>query len=877
MDLSPFAAVSYPERVRPRHIVGLVCLAFVLVACDDEAGDARQTTPDAAQPSVDAGPTPAVPDTGGADDGADPGDAAPTPDAAPPACANDDDCGDLGWCDGQGFCEAAADAPFVAPLADGVTRAGAAGFDITPGYLEPWTDRAGPGCPGNRPGRFDGRLDDDSPDDPCADGFEDLNGDGVFDAVWVAGDGLDRPAHRVDNDNPPEGRVLVLTRDDTLYLLVTLDVHAVDAARVRTFTRRLGLRLGVPVGRVAVHATGNRSGPDAVGMSGPSLARSPAFDALLLRIGSSGGLLAELPAGSGTSEAWWDEVTRRCAAAARQAGARLAPVELRVATTTLPVDPDPPFEGAAAVHDADGDSVRNDRQDLAAWRAQPRVLSRDDHLPAQRDDTLRALALQSTIDRRPVAYVMSWGAAPAASPLDAPLLSGDFAGIARRYVETAHPGAVALWLTGAVADTVLGGRGARVPRVDDAGRLLDADGDIVDEVDAAADAQAPVKALGRLLGARALRAIDLTTPSPAELSVTGRFAWVPLTNPRVGLAARLGVMARLGDWIMRRVATNGWSSGETTPACGGLGCVRYRLDRVDLGAVTLLALPGAPDGAYARGREPVSLSFGDERNLRDLDGDGLVDEEDADIRVHARGQGRETVVVLDGPANPQRFDAVHGLAGPGVWLVGRTNGGVGSLRGRTEHVNVFEGGLEPLAAFVASPDNAAVAACPIWPCTGELTLGELTRSALDAQPQVLADLAGAHELWVVDADFGDEQVVDHWWIADAEEALVAGGRGSLVLGPGNRVFAPEVDFVAAGIGRGHHLVLDAEDYPSLLVGGVVPVELRRHPNAGQAWDAATPEGGDLVYNTACELLFDGPCPHPRPTAGDPNQSLPRAP
>ena len=79
MDLSPFAAVSYPERVRPRHIVGLVCLAFVLVACDDEAGDARQTTPDAAQPSVDAGPTPAVPDTGGADDGADPGDAAPTP------------------------------------------------------------------------------------------------------------------------------------------------------------------------------------------------------------------------------------------------------------------------------------------------------------------------------------------------------------------------------------------------------------------------------------------------------------------------------------------------------------------------------------------------------------------------------------------------------------------------------------------------------------------------------------------------------------------------------------------------------------------------------------------------------------------------------
>ncbi len=857
-----------------------MCLAVVLVACDDDtqAADAQQTTPDAAQLPDDAGPTPPVPDAGDMRDGSDAGDATLGPDAAPRAeCEADGDCGELAWCDDEGFCEEAADAPFVAPLADGVTRAGAAAFDITPGYLEPWDDRAGPDCPGNRPGRFDGRLDDSRPDDPCADGFEDSNGDGLFDAVWVAGDGLDRPAQRVDNDNPPAGRVLVLTRGDTLYLLVTLDVHAVDAARVRTFARRLQLRLGVPVGSVAVHATGNHSGPDAVGMSGPSLPRSPAFDALANRLGASGGLLTDLPAGSGTDEAWWDEVIRRCAAAARQAGARLAPVELRLATTLLPVDEDPPFEGAAVIPDADGDAVRNDRQDLTAWRERPRILSRDDHLPAQRDDTLRALALQSTIDGQTVAFVMSWGAAPAATPLETPVLSGDFPGVARRYVETAHPGAVALWLGGAVADTVLGGRGVRVPRVDDSGRLLDADGNIVEDVDAAADAPAPVKALGRLLGAYTLRAVDLTVPVPAELSITGRFAWVPLTNPRIGLAARLGVMARLGDWLMRRVATNGWSSGETTPACGGLGCVRYRLDRIDLGPVTLLAMPGAPDGAYAHGRAPGSLSFGDERNLRDLDADGLQDEDDVDIRVRARGQGRETVVVLDGPANPQRFDAVQGLGGPNVWLVGRTNGGVGSLRGRVEHVNVFEGELEPLAAFVASPDNAAVAVCPIWPCTNELTLGELTEAALDAQPHVLADLVGAHELWVLEGDFGEGRVVDHWWIADEEGALIQGGQGPLVLGPGNLVFAPEVDFVAAGVARGSHLVLDGEDFPSLQVGGVVPVELRHHPNSGRAWRAAAPEGGDLVYNTACELLFDGPCPHPRPTADDPNQSLPRAP
>ena len=474
-----------------------MCLGFL--ACDDagEGPDAHGTTQDAAPPNQDAGPR----DPRDAFVEADTAvvDAGVQPDAAPRMpCTRDDACGEVGFCDDDGACSPAAE-PFVASFGDGVTRAGAAAFDITPGYLEAWTDRAGEACPQNRAGRFDGRLDDPSPADPCADGFEDANGDGVFDAVWVGGDGLDRPALQVDNDNPPEGRVLVLTRDETLYLVVTLDVHAVDAARVRTFARRLQLRLGVPAGSVAVHATGSRSGPDAVGLSGPSLARSAAFDALLNRLGSHGGLLEGLPAQSGTDEAWWDELARRCASAARQAGTRLVPAEVRAARAALPVDPDPPFEGEVVLDDDDGDEVVNDRQDLKAWRTRAASLSRDLHLPARRDREVRGLVLQSTIDHAPLVHLLSWGAAPAATPLDTPTLSADFPGAARRYVEARRPGTVAVWLSGAAADTVLAGRGVHVPEVDDEGRMVGEDGDPVERVEVAAAAANPAEALGRLV------------------------------------------------------------------------------------------------------------------------------------------------------------------------------------------------------------------------------------------------------------------------------------------------------------------------------------------------------------------------------------------
>ncbi|MCA9545837.1 MAG: HAD-IC family P-type ATPase, partial [Myxococcales bacterium] len=231
-----------------RHALALLAaLALTLcVGCDD--GDPTPAlNADAARP--DAGPQA---DLGSIDLGApvrDGGAGDGSADAGPTACTRDADCGSRGWCQ-AGACAPARATSVVALPADGVTRVGAAGFQLTPESFEVWFDRAGPDCPANRPGRFDGRLDVPAPEDPCADGFEDANNNGQLDAVWLGGSGLDRPARAVDNQHPPEGRVLVLARDATVRVVLALDVHAMDAARVAELDRRLRLRLGLADGEL---------------------------------------------------------------------------------------------------------------------------------------------------------------------------------------------------------------------------------------------------------------------------------------------------------------------------------------------------------------------------------------------------------------------------------------------------------------------------------------------------------------------------------------------------------------------------------------------------------------------------------------------------
>jgi hypothetical protein len=853
--------------------IPIVLLLTALVACDDSHPlDSAQVR--------DRGPSAGdgwLPDAGLAvgDEGIESSDATPE---AGVLCALDEDCGDRAWC-GAGLCQPNQEIQMVSLPLDGVTRVGAAGFDLTPPYWERWIDRAGPACPNNRPDRFEGRLDQPNPEDPCLDAFEDSDGDGFFDAIWLGGDGADRPAEGVDPNNPPAGRALVLARDGVLRIWITLDVHAVDAARVADFERRLRARLGVDEGQVVLHATGTRSGPDAVGLAGPSLALAggDVGTRLHARLGGRIGLIDSVPFASGVDPAWWQATVERAATAAHQALRRAEPAQIKVAVATLPLGPDG-FDGgeAGAVPDADGDGRANSVADLSAWRDRLPWLVRDDHLPPRRDARVGAVLFESTVSGRVLASVLVWAAAPAATVR--PLLSGDVAGAARMMLES-HLNAPAVWLTGANADTVLAGRRAFVPQTDEVGRPIDAQGRPVEVIDAAPAAVDPAAALGRFVAGRALAALAVVPAEPAILGVRTRYAWLPITNPRIGLAARLGVLGPFGDWLSGRVATRAWSSGAMTPACGGLGCARYRLERLDLGPVSLLSTPGALDGGLARGSERVEVDFADARNLRDLDNDGVPDAVDDEIHLQARGTLRETSVHLPGPLNPQRVEPSQGLGGERIWLVGRTNGGLGSMRPALSAPAVFEGQLEALVAFVQAPQQAGIAVCQLgYPCQSELDLGTLTELTLQAHPVALADVPGGHELRLVDGAFVASGEAQPWSISGPDGVLRGSGQ-TLVLGPGDRAYAADADLYALGVQPGDLLHVPGMRQRGFEVAGLVPVVLRDHPNTGDAWHASSAASGDLIYNVTCELLHDGACPQMRPVADgqDPSHTLPRGP
>ncbi|MCB9541843.1 MAG: hypothetical protein H6703_05270 [Myxococcales bacterium] len=786
---------------------------------------------------------------------------------APPLCARDEDCGERAYCGADQTCRAAATSPVFSWPEDGITRAGAAGFELTPAYLEPWSDRAGPDCPDNRPGVFDGRVDEPEPADPCQDRFTDADADGHFDAVWLGGAGLDRPAAGVEERRPPVGRVVLLTRDAVVQLIVTLDVAALDASRHDALVDRLVRRLGLSASVVAIHTTGTRTGPDAVGLSGPSLAIAAGDEARALAEAGWLGVIGDLPYASGVDPAWWDALAPAIAAAARHAAAELRPVAVRAASAELPITRPAAAGGPLTVPDVDADGVENDADDLAAWRIEPGFIARDDHLPATGDGTLRIIALDAIDTGRPRVLIAGWSAAPAAVGAR-PLLDADYPGAVRAALEAEWPGAVAVWMTGAAADTWRAG--GRVPMLDADGAFVDEDGAPVDEAIAAAPADDPADALGRLIARRLVAALAEITPLPARLDVTRRYAWVPLENPRVAAAAHLGLLPHLRERLRGRVTTAAWADPTMAPACGGLGCLRHRLDRIDLAAgVTLLTVPGALDRAYIDGRPAARLAIGDGRNLVDLDFDGHPDDADDELRFDVQSGDALVTVTLPGPANPQRFPAIDGLGRTGAWVVGRTGGGLGSLRTAVEQPAVFEGQLEPLAAL-----DPTLPLCPIYPCTSDLTAGGLVTRLRAAQAARLADLPGSRELRLVEAAPG---VVDPmpWVIIDPAGDEKTSGQ-AMLLGPRDHAFASDGNLVADGVERGDLLSLPALDL-EIEVAEVVPVVLRRHPNSGDAWRSSAPGGGDFVYNTACELLYAGACPDRRAAADDPNLSLPRTP
>jgi hypothetical protein len=135
----------------------------------------------------------------------------------------------------------------VASAAPGTLEAGVAVRDISPplDMYDPWTDKDG-----------------DQLFDSGIDSWEDRNGNGRFDILWMAGFEPNRAASGIEN--PIDVRALALRNNGQLIVIVTLDAIGIQHNDVVAIRNAVKQDLGI--GHILISATHTHEVPDPVGM-----------------------------------------------------------------------------------------------------------------------------------------------------------------------------------------------------------------------------------------------------------------------------------------------------------------------------------------------------------------------------------------------------------------------------------------------------------------------------------------------------------------------------------------------------------------------------------------------------------------------------------
>jgi hypothetical protein len=287
------------------------------------------------------------------------GEASNPPDPTPPPIVDAEGRVPDLECPGQVGCESA----------EGELLAGAASVAITPA-IEPFTDANGDGQ------RNEGEA------------FEDLDGDGVWDGVWIAGFSNGRAATGVHDD--VWARAIVITKGDLSIGLVSLDLVGFfhdDVVRVRLAAAQAGLDLD----HVLVASTHTHEGPDTMGIWGAN------------------------PGKSGYDPAYVsDRVIAGAVAALVEAQATLRPAQVKLAVTSAP------------------------------------EYVNDTRLPTVIDQALTVVQLEDPGTGDPVATAAFWGNHPEALSSKNTLISSDFPHYLRDELEARYPGAPAVFFNGSL-------------------------------------------------------------------------------------------------------------------------------------------------------------------------------------------------------------------------------------------------------------------------------------------------------------------------------------------------------------------------------------------------------------------------------------------
>jgi hypothetical protein len=343
-------------------------------------------------------------------------------------------------------------------------RAGFGAATITPEVPDRWTDEDG-----------DAQWDEGEP-------WQDGNGNGRFDAVWLAGFQNRRPAAGVHD--PLWARAMVLDDGATRVAIVVLDAIGLMHDQVVDIRRRLPPELGLTY--TIVCSTHTHQAPDLQGLWGPGFARS------------------------GVVPAYRERVVEGAARAVARAVGALQPAVLRF----------------ARVPDAARPFVEDSRR--------PLVL----------DPGLRVLHAVAAVSGRTLGTFVTWGNHPETAWRHNLLVSSDYPHYLREALEeglvrdgqVAVPGlgGTAVFAVGAIGGLMTTRPGFGVP---------DPFTDVVHEEPSFEKARAQGQQIARLVLA-ALGGDGVVEVREAAIALRARTLEVPLDNPLLLVGASLGAVER---------------------------------------------------------------------------------------------------------------------------------------------------------------------------------------------------------------------------------------------------------------------------------------------------------------------------------------------
>jgi hypothetical protein len=740
--------------------------------------------------------------------------------------------------DPKTVCQAVKPRPNL-PLRDASLHAGAAKVDITPRGFETHTNiEDSQNCPRNKPFLFEGYFDaprgkDDpngDPQNPCLETFNDANGNGLFDAVWIGGFDNARAAQGIDEEVPIMARVLAVAYQGEYFVIIAMDFIGILPGQQEEMRKILATELGLDRNRVIVHVTHNHESPDIQGIWGPTVVNSGngVAKAIVEIAGDDLGTFSEIPVRPGMPQSYWQTVETKVLEATRAALASMKPARMKFVAVPAPMQSRPVQVGGQPVNvdsvlfdkdnvqlpDFNGDGVTNDNDDVGRFQSggAGRLLMTDIKLPHIMDPTVVAVQLTDAGGGATIATLVNWTNHVEALGDENVMLSADYAGFLCNLVEK-KLGGVAVYTVGTVGGLQTQLRDCWVPRMDAEGRFLDAQGQVVASMDLAGKAEnnsrEKAAGLGRAIARTAVEALEgAPFVTPPKLRVSARYAWLPLDNPFFYIGGRLGILPGVIDWFTGKRRTDQFTLSTKAPSCGGVGCLRADILLVDLGPLRIVTAPGELYPEYVVGRKASTFHFGGTRNdaYRDLDEDGIPDETDPEILVRANVDPSTSIrVPYKFPANPQKFMAIEGLRpvdrdrnGTQVlMMIGEANNAIGYLIPESDILNRYEGFLEGVEDYTSVLGRADLRAMLDLRIPEEVLLGEFIDDLRRRFAPILADIPGLY--------------------------------------------------------------------------------LEDHVNQVGDENSTGPRNGNIVYNTMCELLNGGSCPTKLPVSPDPNDSLPRQP